>query len=133
MNAILTEKERNQLVTVLRELDKTAVRERRRQVRRKTLINLWMQRISKNARPKFTEVVMVNVAAKGVGLLSKVACLVGEKLVLPLPFVEGGGWLVLCEVRNCQKLACGQFKIGCHFVEKIEDENGATKIPDHWR
>ena len=133
MNAILTEKERSQLVTVLRELDKTAVKERRHQVRRKTLINLWMQRINKSAGPKFAEVVLVNVATRGVGLLSKVAYLPGEKVVLPLPFVEGGGWLVLCEVRNCRKLVCGQFKVGCRFVEKIEDEHGAAKIPDHWR
>ncbi|MCL2646550.1 MAG: hypothetical protein FWD61_06035 [Phycisphaerales bacterium] len=133
MKTVLTAKEHQQLVTVLRELDHNAIKERRRLPRRKTLINLWMQRLGKNARPKFSEILLVNVSTNSVGLLSKVACLTGEKLVLPLPFIEGGGWLVLCEVRNCQKLVCGQFKIGCRFIDKIEDENGDAKIPDQWR
>jgi len=133
MEATLTTHERHQLVTVLRELDRTAVKERRRHLRRKTLIHLWMQRINRGARQRFTEIVLVNVSAIGVGLLSPVACPKGERFVLPLPFVEGGGWLVLCEVRNCQRLANGLFKIGGRFVDKIEDEDGDAKVPERWR
>ena len=133
MEATLTTQERHQLVTVLRELDHTALQERRRHQRRKTLINLWLQRLNPNAKPKFAEIVLINVSPIGVGLLSKIPCQIREKLVLPLPFIEGGGWLVLCEVRNCRKVPNGRFKIGCRFLDKIEDATGSAEIPHHWR
>ena len=57
-------------------------------------------------------------------MLAKVGLATGDKFVLPLRFDEGGGWLVLCEVRNCRRLASGHFKIGGHFIERIEDAAG---------
>ena len=133
MEAVLTAQERHQLVTVLQDLDRSAPQERRRHLRRKTLINLWMQRITQTTGPRFAKIVLVDVSATGVGLLACSTCQIGEQLVLRLPFIEGGGWLVLCEVRNCQRLANGQFKIGCRFLARIEDANGDAKIPSHWR
>jgi hypothetical protein len=132
MEAVLNSKERFELVSVLREMDPTAPREHRRSPRRKTLISLWMQRLGRNNARAITKVMLVNVSEVGVGFLGKAACVAGEKFVLPLPFNEGGGWLVLCEVRNCRKLASGHFKMGAKFLDRIEDKSGDAKIPGDW-
>ena len=133
MEAILSEQERHELVGVLRELDPTAPRENRNVIRRKTLMSVWMQRLGRNDSRALAKIMLVNVSLNGVGLLSKTPCLKGEKFVLPLRFDEGGGWLVLCEVRNCRKLASGYFKIGGRFIDRMEDDKGVAKIPEDWR
>jgi len=132
MDVVLTAGERQELVTVLRELDPTAPKERRGSVRRKTLLNLWMQRIGENEGGTISKVVLVNVSVSGVGILTKMPFLRGEKFAIPLPFAEGGGWLVLCEVRNCQRLMSGHYKVGGRFIDRIEDDNGDAKIPGNW-
>ena len=61
---------------------------------------------------------VLNVAARGAGLRLKQRLRKGDKLLLPLTFREGGGWLVLCEVCNCTPLDRGFFKIGVQVQRK---------------
>ena len=69
---------------------------------------------------------------RGVGLLTKVVHVKADKFVMPLRFDEGGGWLVLCEVRNSKSLATGHYKVGARFIDRIEDPWGDAKIPGDW-
>jgi len=75
---------------------------------------------------------VLNVAARGAAVRVKQRLQKGDKLLLPLAFREGGGWLVLCEVRNCTPLDRGFFKVGCVFKEKIDDPTGQARPPLDW-
>jgi len=129
---LLTAEERHQLVAVLRELDPGSPREHRSGVRRKVLMNLWIRRLVKGKSRMLQKVVLLDVSKKGLAMLSPTAFGHGDKLVVPLEFGEGGGWLVLCEVRNCRKLPNGRYKIGAQFIDRIEDTDGKSRIPGDW-
>jgi hypothetical protein len=74
---------------------------------------------------------LVNVAAQGVGLQVETPLKVGQKFLLQLRFMEGGGWLVLCETRNCSPLRMA-FKVGAKFLDRIDDPDGTSKPPMDW-
>jgi len=139
MSAVeLNQQERQQLLDVLRDLDASKSAERRRDKRRDVVVNLVVRKVKSSNVKKSAEPVsifpgtVVNIATRGVGI--KLAQLLepGDKIVLPLRFREGGGWLVLCQVRSCSKLADGNFRVGAKFVERLEDPEGIAKIPVDW-
>jgi hypothetical protein len=132
LESTLSLEERHQLVSVLRQLDPQSPAEQRRSPRRKALVNLWIRRINKHRSRALARLVLVNVSQTGVGFLAKSAFEAGEKFVMPLRFDEGGGWLVLCEVRNLKGLANGHYKVGAKFLERIEDPSGDARIPGDW-
>jgi hypothetical protein len=132
MDGLLTDRERHELVAVLRQLDPQAPAEQRRTPRRKALVSLWIRRIGKGQSKAPAKQVLVNVSEQGVGMLGKAAFANGDKFVMPLRFDEGGGWLVLCEVRNSKALPNGHYKVGCKFIDRIEDPQGDAKIPGDW-
>src|SRR5690242_18139043 len=110
MEATLTPQERHELLRVLRQLDPSAPPEKRRTVRRKTLINIKIQRIGDGSSTD--RMLLVNASVRGAGFLAKTRLSIGETFQMHLRFDEGGGWLVLCEVRNCRKLQSGHYKVG---------------------
>ena len=135
----LTQEERRKLIAVLRDLDVNGPPERRRTPRRKVLVNLWIRKVKAagTLREKTADVDMftgtiVNVSQKGVGLLVTRELAVGDRFVVPLRFNEGGGWLVLCDVRNVTRTATGRYKIGAQFTERMEDPDGNAKVPLDW-
>ena len=135
-NTELSAKERQQLLAVLRDLDETAPAEKRREMRRKVLLNMWIRKIGPSRRHAQSVALIrasvVNVSAQGVGLLCSQPLSKQDRLVLPLRFREGGGWLVLCQVRNCQTTPNGEFRIGARFLDRIEDADGDAKVPMKW-
>jgi len=134
MNATapLTYDEVLQIKNVLRDLDPTAIQEKRRFPRQKTALELYVRKLAPGARHALFKVLMVNTSKRGVGILAPRVMNLGERFVLPLRFDDGGGWLVLCSVRNRRKLAGGHWKIGAEFLAWVEDESGKTRIPAEW-
>ena len=130
---LLTEEERHQLVAVLRELDPAAPKEKRSGPRRKVLLNIWIRQLVKGKARTLQKGLLVDVSKKGLALLLESPLGVGDKVVVPLEFGEGGGWLTLCEVRNCRREArSGRWKIGTQFLDRIEDTDGRSRIPGDW-
>ncbi len=125
----LTAEERHQLLSVLRDLDEKAPAEKRGSPRRRVQQNLWIRPLGR--RMPRMPAILVNVAAQGVGLQVERALPPGEKFLLNLRFVEGGGWLVLCEVRNCRPLRQA-YQVGAKFLDRVEDPEGTGKPPMDW-
>jgi hypothetical protein len=133
MNEIaLTVREKQQLLSVLRDLDPEAPSEKRQNPRRKVRLNLEIRAFSAGSSPIPVRAGLINVSPEGAGLIVSETLEVGNRLLLPLRFREGGGWLVLAEVRNCARLSHGQFKVGCLFREKIEDPDSNAQPPGDW-
>jgi hypothetical protein len=132
MNAIsLTADERHKLLAVLRELDEGAPAEKRRQARRKVQLDVPVRMVGR--RPaKTVKSMLIDVSARGVALIVGQELEKGEKLVLPLRFREGGGWLILCEVRNASALPHGRCKVGAKIVDRIDDPEGNARPPMDW-
>ena len=126
----LTARERHQLLAVLREMDGNAPKEKRRETRRDIEMRLWIRPIS-NRKCGRQRAFIVNVASKGVGLLTQHPLQKGQNFVLPLRFQDGGGWLVLCEVRSCVAGKDGH-KVGARFLDRIEDPKANASPPMDW-
>lgn len=127
----LSARERRQLLSVLRELDPAGLPENRRNNRRKVSSPLWLRRLSGSPRLPI-KAALINASAHGAGLLLPIALAVGDRFVVPLRFAEGGGWLVLCEVRNCKPLPGKHFQVGVRFVDRITDDQETGQIPADW-
>lgn len=132
MQVQLTTSERQQLLAVLRDMDPAVPAEKRRRPRRKVSQSLWLRRIARDEKFPIQRATLVNSSPAGVGLLCAHVLPEGERFVIPLRFLEGGGWLVLCEVRNCRRLSDAHFKVGAKFIDKIEDEVGNARPPADW-
>ena len=129
----LSAEERHKLVAVLRELDPGSPKEKRSGPRRKVLLSLWIRRVVRGKATGVNKVVLVDVSRKGLAVLTSQELEVGDKVVAPLQFGDGGGWLTLCEVRNCRKVAgVAKWKVGLQFVDRIEDTEGKGRIPGDW-
>jgi hypothetical protein len=126
----LTLAERTQLMAVLRELDTAAPREKRREPRRKVIVELWIQPLGK-PRPARQKAFLVNVSKRGLALVTQRGLAVESRFVVTLRFEDGGGWLVLCEVRNCSS-ADDEFKVGATLLDRIDDPKGNSKPPMDW-
>jgi hypothetical protein len=129
-NISLTAHERHQLLRVLREMDQDSPIEKRRESRRKVFHKIWIRAIQQR-RCSRLRATLVNVAANGVGLEASVALLRDQRFVLPLRFQDGGGWLVLCEVRSCTATKVG-YRIGARFRDRIDDPTGTSTVPMDW-
>jgi hypothetical protein len=129
---LLTADERHALVTVLQELDPSAPREKRQNLRRKVLVQTEVRVLVKGGTRAAEKLAITNVSKNGAAVLRDQPLAVGDKFCLHLEFGEGGGWLVLCEVRNCRMLASGVYKIGGRFVDRVEDPKGKGGIPGDW-
>ena len=129
---VLTTRERQQLLAVLSELHGKGPVEKRLHERRKVLLPIWIRPVVRGEKPGLIKATLMNVAARGVGLLLKQPLKKGHKFLISLRFREGGGWLVLCEVRNCSRNAAGAFKVGGRFVDRIDDPRGDAKPPLDW-
>jgi hypothetical protein len=145
----LTTQEKKRLLEALRDLQ-AGPKERRRDPRRPVQMSLCIRKIKSGklqqgaAAPSgkrplraVSEVdlfsaTLVNVSAHGVALVSKKSLAAGDKLLLPLRFREGGGWLVLCEVRNTSPQPNGRHRSGARFLDRIEDPDENAKIPMDW-
>jgi hypothetical protein len=126
----LTTQERHRLLAVLREMDTQAPAEQRRDARRKVHLQLTLRPLGDRGAP-LVQALLINVSAHGVGLEVQTPLEPGRKLLIPLRFVEGGGWLVLCEVRNCSPEGTA-FRIGARFLDHIDDPTGTAKPPMDW-
>lgn len=131
-DAQLTAQERHELLRVLRDLDPGAPKESRQHPRRKVLMHMELRRIVKNALGPITRVVVMNVSRVGVGFISKTPIAKGQHFVVRFRFAEGGGWLLLCEVRNTAPLANSQTKVGAKFIDRLEDDTGRSSVPADW-
>jgi hypothetical protein len=129
-NPTLTAQERHRLLSVLRELDQQAPNEKRRDLRRKVRGNMTIRILGSNTSLRISSI--VNVSSHGVALLLQEPLIAKSKFLLPLRFCEGGGWLVLCEVRNCVPQPAHQWRIGARFLDHIEDPRGNAKPPLDW-
>lgn len=129
----LNQKQRSQLLSILRELDPTAPAENRRHSRRKVLKALWIRQFNKTGDGPARKILLENVAKKGVGFLAHKPLEKGDKFLLPLDFEDGTGWTVLCEVRNCRKLSNGQYSVGARFIDQIERNGDTVQVPADWR
>ena len=128
----LTPEQTHTLVAVLGELDPLAPRENRRTQRHKVALDLWIRKLSPTGRHAVFKVMAANLSKRGVALFSRRKMSVGERFVLPLRFDDGGGRLMLCQVRNSRELAGGHQKIGGQFIAWVTDDDGLAKIPDEW-
>jgi hypothetical protein len=129
----LSAEERHNLVAVLRELDPASPKEKRAGPRRKVLLSLWIRRVVQRKALGVNKVVLVDVSRKGLAILTSQALEAGDKVVAPLQFGDGGGWLTLCEVRNCRKVAgVDRWKVGLQVLDQIEDTDGKGRIPGDW-
>ena len=126
----LTSHEKEQLLSVLRDLDEHAPPERRRALRRKVHARATIQTLASSSI--LVKIDIVNVSLNGAGLLLAKPLPNKAKFVLPLRFSEGGGWLVLCEVRNCVPQPNRQWRVGARFLEHIDDPRGTEKPPLDW-
>jgi hypothetical protein len=129
-NSTLTAQERHRLLSVLRELDQQAPNEKRRDLRRRVHGKMTIRILGSNSSLRISSV--VNVSSHGVALLLREPLTPKAKFLLPLRFCEGGGWLVLCEVRNCVPQPRHQWRIGARFLDHIEDPRGNAKPPLDW-
>ena len=124
--------ERERLLTVLRELDRDAPPEKRRDTRRNTRLGLWIQPLHEGGRRSVLKATLVNVAARGVGVHVAQGLPIAHKFLMRMRFREGGGWLVLCQVRNCAPLENGGFRLGAEFLDRVDDPYGDLKPPFDW-
>ena len=125
----LTAQERHQLLAVLRELDPSAPPEKRRMQRRKVFLNQWIRKVGSEGGGM--EALVVNVSARGLGLICQGSMAVGERFLIALK-LEGASWLVLCQARNVRKLAIRGWRVGAVFLDRVENPTAKTRIPGDW-
>jgi hypothetical protein len=126
----LTAQEKHQLLSVLRELDRHSLSERRRFLRRVVHIRTTIRTLEFPASA--IKSVIVNVSRQGAALLIPQSLPLYAKFFFPIRFSEGGGWLVLCEGRNCVPQPRHQWRIGARFLDYIDDPRGTEKPPLDW-
>lgn len=129
-NLTLSAAERHRLLSVLQELDHDAPPEKRTNLRRKVRVQENIRIVEENNAPSTS--IIVNVSANGAAIVLSRPLPKKAKFILPLRFRDGGGWLVLCEVRNCVAQPRREWKIGARFVDRIEDPRGTAKPPMDW-
>ncbi len=128
----LTTREKHQLLAVLREMDPKAPTEKRQLPRRSVVIRIRIREIKASKLQKLQWAVLQDVAAKGLGLRTSDRMNKGTRFLARLRFRESGGWLALCEVRNCAKWQDGEFSVGARLLEQIDDPDGDAKPPLDW-
>lgn len=128
----LSAKERHQLLAVLRELDQGAPPEKRQMPRQSALLRIRICVIKGKRKTASLVATVRDVAPRGIGLILRSPLEKKSKIIVPLKFREGGGWLILCEVRNCSDWQNGQFLVGARFLDRIDDPDGKAQPPMDW-
>ncbi len=134
---LLSEQERTYLISVLKELDPSAPKEKRAAIRRKINIELATRRLSSDAPQLPQKITLVNISRNGLAFLTDSPLTIDEKFVVPLEFTDenanrDGGWLVLCQVKNIRRVQSGHFRVGGKFIDRINDPNSTARIPKGW-
>jgi hypothetical protein len=129
-SSTLTSQEKHRLLSVLRELDGHSPAERRRFFRRKVQIRATINTLKSPSI--IMKSVIADISPHGAALLIPRALPKKAKFILPLRFSEGGGWLVLCEVRNCAPQSERMWRVGARFLEHIDDPRGTEQPPLDW-
>ncbi len=131
----LSQTERRQIVSILAELKRSGEESLgRRHQRRAVTQTLWLKRLPRPdlPRPAAFRIQTGDVSLKGIGFFSRRRLMAGELVVLPLQFKEGGGMLVLCEVRHCRSEPRGGYRVGVEFTETLPDPEVNERIPPAW-
>ena len=134
METTLTQAESTRLISVLKEIaGEKPVVEHRRHKRRTVAMGVWVKLIAQGrARHQLCRVMLTNVSARGVGMLTTRPLTVGDRVVFRLPFKEGGGWLVLATVKNASPAGHGNFRAGAEFVSWLDDPTSEAPVPREW-
>ncbi|MGC9260733.1 MAG: hypothetical protein ACP5I8_11760 [Phycisphaerae bacterium] len=130
----LSQNERQQIVQIIENLKQEGESLGRRHRRRPVRQIMWLKRLPRPERPRSAtfRVNLEDVSLKGMGLFSRRHLQRNEYVVAPLQFREGGGMLVLCQIRFCRELPEGGYRVGAEFDETLADPTGTTRIPQAW-
>ncbi|MDA8378049.1 MAG: PilZ domain-containing protein [Planctomycetia bacterium] len=130
----LSQNERKQIVQIIENLKQEGEALGRRYRRRPVRQIIWLKRLPRADRPRSAafRVNLEDVSLKGMGLFSRRHLQKNEFVVAPLQFREGGGMLVLCQIRFCRELPQGGYRVGVEFDETLSDPTGTTRIPQVW-
>lgn len=128
----MSEIERELILAVLQDMKSDGMI--RRHNRKSVGASLWVKRLPREglSRPKKFKVETEDVSLKGMGFVSIRRLLKNERLVISIPYKEGGGMLVLSRVCFCRKLPMGGYRYGVEFEDQIANPAGLTSIPDNW-
>ncbi len=128
----MSEIERELILAVLHDMKSDGII--RRHNRKSVGVSLWVKRLPRQGlnRPKKFKVETEDVSLKGIGFVSIRRLLKNERLVISIPYKEGGGMLVLGRVCFCRKLPMGGYRYGVEFEDQIANPSGLTSIPDTW-
>ena len=128
----MSEIERELILSVLHDMKSDGMI--RRHNRKSVGASLWVKRLPREGldKPKKFKVETEDVSLKGIGFVSIRRLLKNERLVISIPYKEGGGMLVLSRVCFCRKLPMGGYRYGVEFEDQISNPSGLTSIPDKW-
>jgi hypothetical protein len=128
----MSEIERELILAVLHDMKNDGVI--RRHNRKSVGASLWVKRLPREGlnRPKKFKVETEDVSLKGIGFVSIRRLLKNERLVISIPYKEGGGMLVLSRVCFCRKLPMGGYRYGVEFEDQLANPTGLTSIPESW-
>ncbi len=57
-----------------------------------------------------------DISAMGIGIIHNLKMAVKQQFIIEMPLEEGGSRRILCEVKNCRRLADDLFGIGASFI-----------------
>jgi hypothetical protein len=128
----MSEIERELILSVLHDMKSDGVI--RRHNRKTVGASLWVKRLPREGlnRPKKFKVETEDVSLRGIGFVSVRRLYKNERLVISVPYKEGGGMLVLSRVCFCRKLPLGGYRYGVEFEDQLANPTGLTSIPDQW-
>ncbi len=128
----MSEIERELILSVLHDMKSDGVI--RRHNRKNVGASLWVKRLPREglSRPKKFKVETEDVSLRGIGFVSVRRLYKNERLVISVPYKEGGGMLVLSRVCFCRKLPMGGYRYGVEFEDQLANPEGLTSIPDQW-
>jgi hypothetical protein len=130
----LTQAERRQILSVLRELKQQGETFGRSHRRRPVAQFMWLKRLPNPTNPRGAafKIRSEDVSLKGIGFFTKRRIYRNEYVVIPLQFREGGGQLVLCRICFCRQLPSGGYRAGAEFEEMLPDPKCKERIPSAW-
>ncbi len=128
----MSDRERELILAVLHEMKSDGVI--RRHARKMVGASVWVKRLPREGlnRPKKFRVETEDVSLEGIGFTSIRKLYKNERLVISVPYKEGGGMLVFCRVCFCRKLPMQGYRYGVEFEDQLSNPQGLTSIPDRW-
>lgn len=128
----MSEIDRELILVVLHDMKSDGVI--RRHNRKNVGASLWVKRLPRDGvdRPKKFKVETEDVSLRGIGFVSIRRLYKNERIVISIPFREGGGMLVLSRVCFCRKRPMGGYHYGVEFEDQLANPVGLTSVPDQW-